>query len=111
MLAGSWLVMYISPVAIGEVQCGTAQQRSLDSGFADSLTLWLNRLLDWYGDRILDIDVVTARRWGQLAAAVGNSSADLLIAATAREHGLTVVTRNVGHFEPTGVRVFNPFPD
>ena len=40
---------------------------------------------------------------------LGHDSADLLIAATALEHGLTVVTRNVKHFEPTGVPVFNPF--
>ncbi len=36
---------------------------------------------------------------------------DLLIAATALVHGLCVVTRNVRHFEPTGVRVLNPFED
>ncbi len=36
-------------------------------------------------------------------------SADLMIAATALEHGLTVVTRNVRHYEPTGVKILNPF--
>ncbi|MCY4578048.1 MAG: PIN domain-containing protein, partial [Chloroflexi bacterium] len=56
----------------------------------------------------LFVDVATARRWGQLSAALGNDSADLLIAATALEHGLTVVTRNVRHFEPTGVSVLDP---
>jgi predicted nucleic acid-binding protein len=38
-----------------------------------------------------------------------NDSADLMIAATALEHGLTVVTRNVSGFEPTGVAVLDPF--
>ena len=33
----------------------------------------------------------------------------MMIAASALEHGLTVVTRNVRHFEPTGVQTFNPF--
>jgi toxin FitB len=40
---------------------------------------------------------------------LGHDGADLLIAATAITHGLTVVTRNVKHFEPTGVSVINPF--
>ena len=51
----------------------------------------------------------TARRWGQLAAKLGHDVADLLIAATALTHGLTVVTRKVKHFAPTDVGVFNPF--
>ena len=55
------------------------------------------------------VDIPTARRWGQLSAALGHAGADLLIAATALEHGLIVVTRNVRHFEPTGVEVLNPF--
>jgi predicted nucleic acid-binding protein len=53
--------------------------------------------------------VQTARRWGALSAALGNESADLIIAATALEHGLTVVTRNVSDFEPTGVAILDPF--
>jgi len=44
-----------------------------------------------------------------LSAAIGNDSTDLMIAGTALEHGLTVVTRNVSDFEPTGVPVLNPF--
>ena len=71
--------------------------------------MWLDRVLAWYGDRILPVDTTTARRWGQLSATLGYESADLLIAATALEHGLTVVTRNVRHFEPTGVPTLNPF--
>ena len=58
---------------------------------------------------MLEVDVPTARRWGRLSGDLGNESADLLIAATALEHGLTVVTRNVKHFEPTGVKVLDPF--
>jgi predicted nucleic acid-binding protein len=50
-----------------------------------------------------------ARRWGRLSAEIGHDGADLLIAATAQEHGLTVVTRNLRHFVPTGVEVFNPW--
>mgnify|MGYP006186353069 CR=1 FL=1 len=54
-------------------------------------------------------DLGTARRWGQLSAQLGHDGADLLIAATALEHGLTVVTRNVGDFSHFEVPLLNPF--
>ncbi len=97
--------LYISVVTVGEIERGIAQQQRHNPDFARDLSGWLDRILDWYGDRILPVDVATARRWGQLSAALGNDNTDLLIAATALEHGLTVVTRNVRHFEPTGVLV------
>ena len=102
--------LYLSVVTVGEIERGIAQQQRNNPAFAADLALWLDRVLRWYGNRILAFDLATARRWGQLSAALGNDSADLLIAATALEHGLTVVTRNVRHFEPTGVPVINPFP-
>ena len=88
---------------------GIAQQRSRDPAFARELARWLDQVLAWYADRILMVDVPAARRWGQLSATLGHAGADLLIAATALEHGLTAVTRNIRHYEPTGVAVFNPF--
>ncbi len=97
--------LHISVVTVGEIERGIEQQKRHNPNFARDLSLWLDRMLDWYGDRILPVDTATARRWGQLVAAVGHESADILIAATALEHGLTVATRNVRHFEPTGVPV------
>ena len=101
--------LYLSVVTVGEIERGIAQQQRHDPSFAQELALWLDRVLAWYGDRILPVDAATARRWGQLSAALGHEGADLLIAATALEHGLTVVTRNARHFQPTGVPVLNPF--
>lgn len=101
--------LYLSAVTIGEIERGIAQQQRRDPSFARELSIWLDRVLAWYGDRILDVDVPTARRLGRLSGDLGHDRADLIIAATALEHGLTVVTRNVRHFEPTGVPVFNPF--
>ena len=97
--------LHISVMTVGEIERGITQQQRHNPAFARDLAVWLDRVLAWYGDRILPVDAATARRWGQLSAALGNDSADLLIAATALEHGLTVVTRNVRHFEPTGVPV------
>ena len=101
--------LHLSVVTIGEIERGITQQERRDPAFAAELASWLDRVLAWYGDRILPVNVLTARRWGQLSATLGHAGADLLIAATALEHGLTVITRNVRHFEPTGVPVFNPF--
>jgi len=101
--------VFLSVVTVGEIERGIARQQRRDPAFASELSIWLDRVLTWYGDRVLDIDVPTARRWGRLSGDLGNESADLIIAATALEHGLTVATRNTRHFEPAGIKVFNPF--
>ena len=100
--------LHLSVVSIGEIERRIARQRARDAAFAEALASWLDRVLRLYGDRILGIDAPTARRWGQLSASISHQGADLLIAATALEHGLTVVTRNVRHYEPTGVSVLDP---
>ena len=100
--------LYISVVTVGEIERGIRQQERRDPTFARELAAWLDRVLAWYSDRVLPIDTATARRWGRLSGTLGHDGADLLIAATALEHGLTVVTRNVRHFEPAGVATLNP---
>jgi predicted nucleic acid-binding protein len=100
--------LYLSVVSLGEIERGITQQRHRDPTFAHVLAAWLDNVLALYHTRILDVDLPTARRWGRLSAALGHEGADLLIAATALEHGLTVVTHNVRDFEPTGVPVLDP---
>lgn len=101
--------VYLSVVTFGEIERGIARQLTINPDFARDLAQWLELILAQFSDRILQVDVATARRWGRLSASIGNQNDDLLIAATALERGLTVVTRNVRHFEPTGVKVLNPF--
>jgi predicted nucleic acid-binding protein len=101
--------LFLSVISIGEIERGIARQRARDPGFADALAAWLDRVLVLYGERVVPFDLPTARRWGTLSAALGNDSADLMIAATALEHGLTIVSRNVSDFAPTGVAVIDPF--
>jgi len=101
--------LFLSVISIGEIERGIARQRPTDRGFADALAEWLDRILSLYGDRIMPFDLRAARRWGALSSALGNDSVDLMIAATALEAGLTVVTRNVSDFEPAGAAVLNPF--
>jgi toxin FitB len=109
MSSQSTMDLYLSTVTVGEIERGIEGRRRHDPDFARSLSLWLDRVLTLYDNRILPFDIASARRWGRLSAAIGNHSADLMIAATALEHGLTVVTRNTRHFAPTGVPVFDPF--
>jgi toxin FitB len=101
--------LFLSVVTIGEIERGILLQRTKNAEFAAALAQWLETVLHLYADRILAIDTTIARRWGQFSAEIGHESADLLIAATAQERGLTVVTRNIRHFTPTGVQVLNPW--
>lgn len=101
--------VFLSAVTIGEIEHGIERQRSAAPAFAAELERWLDATVCVYGDRILSLDVAVARRWGRLAARIGNRGMDLAIAATALEHSLTVVTRDVADFTPTGVAVINPF--
>ena len=101
--------LFISVVTIGEIERGIERQRRVDPVFAEKLATWLDTVLRTYEGRILSMDVAVARRWGRLAQQIGNKGLDMAIAATALEHGLTVVTRNVSDFTPTGVSVLDPF--
>jgi len=101
--------LYVSTVTIGEVERGIEAQRRRDPAFAAALIAWLDSSIALYGDRVLPVTTDIARRWGRLSAVIGNSDADIMIAATALEHGLIVATRNVRHFLPTGASVENPF--
>ncbi len=101
--------LFLSVVTIGEIERGIEKQRTVAPEFAAELSVWIESLLTVYADRMLAVTPAVARLWGRLSARLGNDGADLLIAATALSHGLAVVTRNVTHFEPTGVSVINPF--
>jgi predicted nucleic acid-binding protein len=101
--------LFLSTVTVGEVEKGIERQRRREPAFAEALLAWLERSLEVYADRILPVTVDVSRRWGRLSGRLGRDDADLLIAATALEHGLVVVTRNVRHFAPTGALVENPF--
>jgi toxin FitB len=101
--------LFLSVLTIGEIQRGITGKRQDDPAFAEALSAWLDALLRNYGDRILPVSTEVARLWGDLSWRVKYDGADVLIAATALSRGLVVVTRNVRHFDPLGVKVINPF--
>jgi predicted nucleic acid-binding protein len=94
-------------VSLGETERGI--ENALKPSYLAGAGALGDDLVNLYGDRILPVTPVIARRWGSLSARIGNDSADLLIAATAITHGLQVATRNIRHFAPTEVEVVNPF--
>jgi predicted nucleic acid-binding protein len=101
--------LYLSAITITEIEIGIERQRIADPVFAEQLVKWLDQIFRAFGERILPVTVNVARRWGRLAAQIGNKELDLAIAATALEHGLTVVTGNTKHFQRTGVKLLDPF--
>lgn len=106
--------LYVSVVSIGEITKGIARLKQ--SRKKRELESWLQALERSYGDRILPIDVETGRIWGELTATAQQtgravSAGDGLIAATARRHGLHLMTRNVADFAVTGVLLLNPWAD
>ena len=105
--------IFLGVLTIGEICKGIALLAP--SHRRNALQDWLD--LDvraWYAGRILPVTEAIAERWGNLAAVASQQGitvniADGLIAATAMEHGLTVVTRNVKDFKGLGLDIFNPW--
>ena len=101
--------VYISVLTVGEIEAGIERQRKTDPAFAVKWTQWLAQTEAQFAHCILPVMPAIAKMWGRLCVQTGNQGIDNLIAATALCHNLTVVTRNVKHFAPTGARVFDPF--
>ena len=101
--------IFLSALSIGEIEAGIERQRSQNPEFAAELEQWLVLMELRFAHCILPVTSAIAKLWGRLCVQTGNQGIDNLIAATALCHNLTIVTRNVKHFEPTGVRVFDPF--
>lgn len=106
--------LFLSAVTVAEIEDGIAKlKREGARRKSNDLGAWLETVLHLYGDRILSFDasiariagVMTdrARGWGQKPG-----FADIVIAATAQRHGLTILSTNIGHFEPLGVAVIDP---
>lgn len=107
--------LFLSVVTIAEVEDGIAKlRREKATRRSKDLAQWLDALLHLYGDRILAFDTPTARLAGELSDRTRGQGhapgfADIIIAATARQNALTILSRNVRHFEPLGVPVLDPF--
>jgi predicted nucleic acid-binding protein len=101
--------LFLAAITMGELQKGVEITRRQDSQKAEEISAWVDRLASAY--EILPAGEPVFREWARLMK--GRSEPkweDGLIAATARIHRMTVVTRNVRDFNGFDVKVFNPFP-
>jgi hypothetical protein len=108
-------LLSLSAVTVAEIEDGIAKlRREGATRKSADLAAWLEAVLHLYGDRILAFDTSTARIAGALSdQARGQGQApglgDIIVAATAKRHGLTILSRNTRHFAPLGVPVLDPF--
>ena len=100
--------LHLSAVTIGEIQSGIEITREQDEAKASEIEAWLEMVAGSYN--VLSMDAATFRAWAQWMHRRSDTVyEDAMIAATAKVHGLTVVTRNVADFKPFGVPLLNPF--
>lgn len=106
--------LYMSAMTVAEIERGMRSlHRRGGVDRAKRLNAWLDFMLESFGDRILSMDPIVARIVGAVddaATAKGQHPGlgDVIIASTARAYDLTVVTENIKHFEPLGVKVERP---
>lgn len=102
--------LFLSVISILELEMGILLIERRDQEQAKMLRNWLeNQVLPTFEERILVVDTAVARQCARLHVPDPCSERDALIAATALVHGMTVVTRNVDDFKPTGIAILNPW--
>ncbi len=102
--------LYLSVLTLGEIRKGIEAVSKV--GRRQPLLDWLETDLSaFFTGRILSVDAAVADRWGRLMAATDKPlpAIDSLLAATALEHDLVLVTRNLKDFERLGVSLINPW--
>jgi len=106
----STTTLYISVITVLELELGILLLERRDNQQGAILRIWLHdHVLPAFSERILDINTIVARRCAALHVPDRRSDRDALIAATAIVYEMTVVTRNVSDFRPTGAEIFNPW--
>ena len=102
--------LYVSVISIQELEIGVLLAERRDPSQGAVFRAWLdNHVLPAFSGRILSVDCAVAMRSARLHVPDPCPVRDGLIAATALVHGMTVVTRNVADFKPTGVATLNPW--
>ena len=100
--------LHFASVTVGDIQAGIERTREQDPAKADEIHHWLDQVCDTFN--ILNMDGPAFRCWTQLMHHQSDTLyEDAMIAAIAKVHQLTVVTRNVADFKPFAVPLLNPF--
>ena len=102
--------LFLSAITIQELEMGVLLAERRDPSQGTIFRAWLNgHVLPAFSGRVLSVDIAVAQRSARLHVPDPRPVRDALIAATALVHGMTVVTRDVTDFEPTGVLILNPW--
>ena len=101
--------LWLSVLVVGELRRGVELLRRRDEQAGTRLSEWLDTVTHDFGDRIIPITIEVAERWAVLNVPDPAPVVDGLLAATALERNLVLVTRNTADVERTGVAVVNPF--
>ncbi len=102
--------IFLSVITVLEIEIGALSIGRRDEAQGKMLRAWIDlQVLPRFEGRILSVDTAVAQRSARLHVPDPRAERDALIAATALVHGLTVVTRNLADFEPTGARTLNPW--
>lgn len=101
--------LYLSVLVLGEIRKGIELARRRDPLKAAVLDAWLREVDAAFGDRILPIDRVVTDEWGHMCSRRTIPVIDGLLAATAKVHRMTLVTRNDADVANLGALVLNPF--
>ena len=100
--------LHLASVTLGEIQAGIERTRDHDPAKASEIESWLNQVCDTFN--ILSLDGPAFRCWARLMHRQSDTLyEDAMIAAIAKLHHLTVVTRNETDFSGFDVAVLNPF--
>ncbi len=100
--------LHVSAVTLGEIQLGIEITREQDRAKAAEIEAWADAIARTWN--VLPMDAVIFRAWAKLMHRRSEVLVtDAMIAATARVHGLRIVTRNVRDFKDFGVEVINPY--
>lgn len=102
--------LHVSVISMMELEVGVLRIERRDPAQGALLRRWLeNKVVEQFANRTLPIDAAIAKRCAKLHAPDPRPERDAFIAATALEHGLTIVTRNTADFSSMGVSMFNPW--
>ena len=101
--------MYVSVLSLGALRKGIAAKAVTDSFMAGRLAEWADGLEYSFADRILSINTVIGRLWGELSGQRSRPVIDTLLLTTAMHHQLTLVTRNLVDVAGTPVVLLNPW--